>query len=113
MFLELQEREDQERRLRIARAALVSVKASAPPRMPLRIPKPAQVNPARSRGIYRDKVSFDGSFVYHIVDHEGRLRFRVEVCAEDNTARTKRWFWRVLDAIDAPVPPAPPIKLVD
>jgi hypothetical protein len=71
---------------------------------------PLRGEPARTRGIYRDKVCFDGSSVYHIVDHEGRLRFRVEVCAQDSTFRTLRWFWRVLDTID---PPAPRLELVD
>jgi hypothetical protein len=71
---------------------------------------PVHGQPARTRGVTRDKVSFDGSSVYHIVDRDGRLRFRVEVCAQDSTFRTLRWFWRVLETID---PPAPTLTIVD
>lgn len=99
MFLEMSEREDQARRLRIAKSVLVEID---------RLHKSAPVKARNTvatcpekRGVYH-RTGVDGSLYFEVVDSDGVVQFELRPANQHCNQRTYRWLVTVLDAIDPP-----------
>lgn len=108
MFIQLFEKEDQQRRLWIARHALAEVGAYptriAPPKRQTPLPVPQRET---QRGVYEVEFPPAGYRAFNIVDSHGDAGY-IQFPAHWVTRDFVKNLWRRLDTLD---PPTPALKL--
>jgi hypothetical protein len=95
----MEERENQARRLRIAKSVLADI-TTLHRSAPVKSRAAAALCPEK-RGVYH-RISVDGSMYFEVIDSDGIVQFELRPAQQHCNQRTYRWLETVLDAIDPP-----------